>query len=477
MFVGRNDELGFLNEKYESNRAEFVVIYGRRRIGKTALIKEFIKDKKHIFYSAVQITDNVQLEKLSTIILNAFDTKTYTEKFGDWELLFRFLADQCSDKEKNVIVLDEFPYMVESNQSLPSVLQKIWDHYFKDLNVMFIISGSSMSFMEKEILSEKNPLYGRTTGILRIEELGFEVSRAFMGDGSLSLHMDYYSIFSGVPYYLSLIDPKASLRENIKSNILKNGSVLFNEVEFLLKQELREVAQYNAIIESIALGDTKLNDIYQKTGIEKTKLPYYLGGLIDLGIVKKEYPSTIKVREQAKRRSGIYKIDNSYFRFYYSFVYPYISELMEGNIDVILEDVIMERLSMFTSTEFEKVAIAHLRELVKSGQVPIRPVRIGRWWNKNTKIDIVAYDLNGFFMFGECKWRNEKVSVKVLNHLKHKSQLIETVVNEKCYILFSKSGFTKDLIAYSKEVNNLILVDYSGLHSVVISQDNRAGRH
>lgn len=467
MFVGREDELRFLNEKYESDHSEFIVIYGRRRIGKTALIKEFIKDKKHTFYSAVQITDSVQLEKMSAIILNGFDTQIYTDKFGDWEVLFRFLADQCRVGEKHVLVMDEFPYMVEGNRSLPSVLQKMWDHYFKDLNVMFIISGSSMSFMEKEVLSEKNPLYGRTTGILRIKELDFEVSRAFMGEGDLDLHMNYYSIFSGVPYYLSLIDHRISLQENIKNNILRNGSVLFNEVEFLLKQELREVAQYNAIIESIALGDTKLNDIYQKTGIEKTKLPYYLGGLIDLGIVIKEYPSTIKVKEQAKRRSGIYKIDNSYFRFYYAFVYPYISELMEGNIDIILEDVIMERLPMFTSIEFEKVAISYIRELARNKESPIRPVRIGRWWNKDKEIDIVAYDVNGSFMFGECKWRNEKVNMKVLDQLKHKAQFIEKAVGERYYILFSKSGFTKELLTYYKETDDLILVDYSGVRPIV----------
>ncbi len=149
---------------------------------------------------------------------------------------------------------------------------------------------------------KKNPLYGRTTGILRISELEFEVARAFMGEGSLALHMDYYSIFSGVPYYLSLINPSVSLEENIEKNILRNGSVLFNEVEFLLKQELREVAQYNAIIESIALGDTKMNDIYQKTGIEKTKLPYYLGGLIDLGIVKKRISINNKGERTSKKK-------------------------------------------------------------------------------------------------------------------------------------------------------------------------------
>jgi hypothetical protein len=462
MFVGRKEELKFLNNKYISDKAEFVVLYGRRRIGKTALISEFIRDKPNIFYSAVQITDSVQLEKMSSIVKRFFDAVLYSDRFSDWEMLFRFISDSYQSKEKLILVMDEFPYMAEGNKSISSILQKIWDHYFSNMNIMIIICGSSMSFMEKEVLSEKNPLYGRSSGILKIGELDFESSREFMGEGDLEEHLNYYSAFSGVPYYLSLINPALSFGDNIKANILRNGSVLFNEVEFLLKQELREVNQYNAIIESIALGDTRLNDIYQKTGIEHTKLPYYLNSLMNLGIVRKEFPATIKIKEQAKKRSGIYRIDNSYFRFYYNFVYPYISEIMEGNEDIIFEDIILNQLPMFISIEFERVAIEYLRQMVKEKKIPLRPIKIGRWWNKDSEIDLIAFDTQNRFLFGECKWRNKKTGLDVLNQLKAKIGNVNVKPSECYFVFFSKSGFTVELIEYVEKETNIFLVDYSG---------------
>ncbi|TYQ12853.1 UNVERIFIED_CONTAM: hypothetical protein Cloal_3891 [Acetivibrio alkalicellulosi] len=461
MFIGRKEELDFLEEKYKSSKSEFIVLYGRRRIGKTYLTQEFIKNKPHIFYSAVQVTDSVQLTKISTIVQQYFNKDIYSERFADWEAIFKFIIDNTNNTEKLIIVLDEFPYMVQGNKSIPSIMQKLWDHYFSKLKIMLIICGSSMSFMEKKVLSEKNPLYGRTTGVLKIQELDFESSRGFMGEGNLEEHINYYSIFSGVPYYLSMINPEDSFENNIKKNILSNRSVLFNEAEFLLKQELREVSQYNAIIESIALGNTKINDIYQKTGIEKTKIPFYIGNLIELGIIKKEYAVTIKTKEQIKSRMGIYKIDNSYFRFYYAFVYPYISELLEGGSDIIYEQVIQERLSMFVSSEFENIAISKLRELGKNKLLPIRPVKIGRWWHKDNEIDIVAHDINNNYIFGECKWKKEKTNLNTIDQLKLKSTNIGEKINSLSYVLFSKSGFTEELLKYAFSHNEIMLIDYS----------------
>ena len=472
MFIGRKDELMFFDEKYLSNKAELIILYGRRRIGKTALIQEFIKDKPHIFYSAVQITDNVQLTKMSNIIKHFYKKDIYSDRFSDWEALFRFISDHLNEKEKLVLVMDEFPYMVQGNNSIPSILQKLWDLNFSRQNLMIIICGSSMSFMEKEILNEKNPLYGRTTGIVKMREMSFESARGFMGKGNLVEHLNYYSIFSGVPYYLSMIDPMDSFENNLKKNILSNNSVLFNEVEFLLKQELREVNQYNAIIESVALGDTRINDIFQKTGIEKSKLPFYIKNLIDLGIIRKEYPVTISTKEQGKTRSGIYKIDNGYFKFYYAYVYPYISELLEGGANVIFEEVILKQLPMFVSSEFERIAVDKIRELGKNKLIPIRPIKVGRWWKKDKEIDIVAFDLNNNYIFGECKWRNEKVGMKVLEQLKIKDSNFEIPVNNSSYVLFSKSGFTDELIKYARMNKDIMLFDYAGDEPQVIQMED-----
>jgi len=462
MFVGRKEELKFLQDKYASDKAEFVVLYGRRRIGKTALVQEFIQGKPHIFYSAVEITDSVQLMKVTNIVQQFFKQEIYSEKFSDWEAVFRFISDHQDAREKLVLVFDEFPYMAEGNKSISSILQKHWDHVFSKQNLMIIICGSSMRFIESEVLSEKNPLYGRTTGILKMGELDFESARGLMGEGGLVEHLNYYSVFSGVPYYLSMIDPRGTFAGNLRKNILNKNSVLFSEVEFLLKQELREVGQYNAVIESVAIGDTRLNDICQKTGIEKNKLPFYINNLIDLGIIKKEFPATIKLKEQAKTRSGLYKIDNGFFRFYYAYVYPYMSELLDGGADIILEDVIMERLPGFVASTFEKIAIDKVRELAREGVLPIRPIRTGRWWDKDTEIDIVAYDHQDNYLFGECKWRNEKTGGKILEQLRGKALKIGNPVRDSTFILFAKAGFTDELIKQAASDKGLILVDYSG---------------
>lgn len=462
MFVGRMNELDILSEKYNSDKAELVVIYGRRRIGKTALIREFLKGKPHIFYSAVQVTDAIQLEKASAIVTDYYSEKIYSHKFSDWENLFQFIGDHASPDKKMVVAIDEFPYMAQGNSGVSSMLQKQWDLNMSGKQIMLILCGSSMSFMENEVLGEKNPLYGRTTGIIRMTELDFENARAFMGKGDLKEHLGYYSVFSGVPYYLSLIDPAKTFRDNLIVQVFRDSSVLFNETEFLLKQELREVTQYNGIIESIAHGDTRLNDIYQKTGIERSKLPYYLGNLMDLGIVRREFPADMKPKERAKSRSGLYRIDNSFFRFYYGFVYPYMSALLEGAEELIVDEVVLPRINEFVSHEFENIAIKQIRAWSNGNSLPIRPVTVGRWWNKDCEIDILAEDLKGNMMFGECKWRNEKTDITVLENLMEKTIRFNIPEEKKYYVLFSKSGFTNAVLERAKVMERLILCDYSG---------------
>jgi len=462
MFYGRDDELAFLKEKYASDRAEFVVLYGRRRIGKTALLREFSKNKNTVFYNATEIPDRMQLAKLSKIIVEHFSAKIYSSSFEDWEALFEFIAENTTDTEKLVLIIDEFPYIAYSNKSVASILQKQWDQLLQNQNIMLVLCGSAMSFMENEVLGEKNPLYGRTTGILKLQELDFQDAVKFMGVRSFPEQLTLYSIYSGVPYYLQMIDPEGSIEENIQKSIFSTTSVLFNEPEFLLKQELREVSQYNAIVESIANGDTRMNSIYQKTGIAKSKLPYYLNNLMDIGIVKREFPVTMKTKERAKSKSGLYFIDNNFFRFYYAFVYPYLSEIMEGATDILLKDLVIPNLNEFVSLEYERYSLWKLGLMRKQGQLPSNYIRIGRWWEKDLEIDLVGYDLKGNYLLGECKWRKQRCGMKVFNELQAKTEPFKKKVNsrnsEVYYVIFSKSGFTDELLKTAKNRDDLKLL-------------------
>ena len=244
MFIGREAELAFLQSKYEEKKGQLIVLYGRRRVGKTETLKEFCKGKPHVFYSCTQSTDKVQLAKFSKQVFKEnIPAKKYISEFADWESAFRSVLDLPYGDQKKMLIIDEFPYMCKGNKSIPSILQNLWDTDLKDQNVMIVLCGSAMSFIEKDLLAEKNPLYGRATGIYKMTEMGFYDAVKFFPDYSDADKVLAYSILGGIPHYLRQFNPDISVAENIKRNILTKGCVLYSEVEFLLHQELRETPQ------------------------------------------------------------------------------------------------------------------------------------------------------------------------------------------------------------------------------------------
>lgn len=254
MFVGRKAELEFLKSQYERKGGSLVVLYGRRRVGKTETLREFCKGKKRVFFSCTQVTDRIQLRNFSQRLLTEkVPASQYVSEFEDWEKAFRAISDLPYGNEKKLVVIDEFPYMCQGNKGIPSILQNLWDSQWKDENVMIVLCGSTMSFIEKELLAEKNPLYGRATGIYKMTEMGFYDSILFFPGYSAKDKVLAYSILGGVPHYLRQFDPNRTLEENIKRYILSKGSALYSEVDFLLHQELRETPIYNSILEAVAL--------------------------------------------------------------------------------------------------------------------------------------------------------------------------------------------------------------------------------
>ena len=240
MFVGREAELGFFEDKYMEKKGQLIVLYGRRRVGKTETLREFCKDKPHVFFSCTQATDRMQLSKFSKRLLQEdIPARRYVSEFTDWEKAFCAIADLPYGDRKKLVVIDEFPYMCRGNKSIPSILQNLWDTVLKDSNVMIILCGSAMSFMEKELLAEKNPLYGRATGIYKMNAMGFYDAARFFPEYSERDKVLTYAVLGGIPHYLRQFDPEISVAENIKRNILTKGSALYSEVEFLLHQELR----------------------------------------------------------------------------------------------------------------------------------------------------------------------------------------------------------------------------------------------
>lgn len=463
MFIGREAELKFLQDKYTEERGQLIVLYGRRRVGKTETLREFCKDKPHVFFSCTQTTDLVQLRNFSSRMFKEnIPAKNYISEFADWEKAFRAVLDLPYGNQKKLLVIDEFPYMCRGNKSIPSILQNLWDAELRDSNVMIILCGSAMSFIEKELLSEKNPLYGRATGIYKMKEMGFYDAIKFFPEYSDRDKVLTYAVLGGIPHYLRQWNPKLSVDENIKRNILTKGCILYSEVEFLLHQELRETPIYNSIIEAVALGNTKLNDISQKSLLEDTaKTSVYLKNLMELGIVEREFSVDAKIKEQANSGRGTYRLTDNFFRFWYAFGFANYSQLEDGDVDGVYEYVVKPALHEFASFAFEDVCREFVRMLQKKNELPFRYSKMGRWMGKTTvrdekasdglrtaetEIDLLCIGKDAReYLVGECKFKGVPFSYSEyldtlvkLTPLKEKSKFY--------YALFSESGFDQKIL-------------------------------
>ena len=463
MFIGREAELKFLQDKYTEERGQLIVLYGRRRVGKTETLREFCKDKPHVFFSCTQTTDLVQLRNFSSRMFKEnIPAKNYISEFADWEKAFRAVLDLPYGNQKKLLVIDEFPYMCRGNKSIPSILQNLWDAELRDSNVMIILCGSAMSFIEKELLSEKNPLYGRATGIYKMKEMGFYDAIKFFPEYSDRDKVLTYAVLGGIPHYLRQWNPKLSVDENIKRNILTKGCILYSEVEFLLHQELRETPIYNSIIEAVALGNTKLNDISQKSLLEDTaKTSVYLKNLMELGIVEREFSVDSKIKERANTGRGTYRLTDNFFRFWYAFGFANYSQLEDGDVDGVYEYVVKPALQEFASFAFEDVCREFVRMLQKKNELPFRYSKIGRWMGKTTvrdekasdglrtaetEIDLLCIGKDAReYLVGECKFKGVPFSyseyldtLAKLTPLKEKSKFY--------YALFSESGFDQKIL-------------------------------
>lgn len=477
MFIGRKQELKFLNDKYDSPSGQLVVLYGRRRVGKTETLREFCKGKPHVFYSCHEMSDKMQLRSFSVRLLNEkIPAVNYIKEFSDWETAFRSISELPYGDSKKLLIIDEFPYMCKGNASIPSIIQNLWDESLKDENVMIVLCGSAMSFIEKELLAEKNPLYGRATGIYKMESMGFYDAMQFFPDYSDRDKVIAYSVLGGIPHYLRQFDPSLTLDDNIKKNILTKGCALYSEVEFLLRQELRETPLYNSIIEAVALGSTKLNDISTKSLVEDTsKTSVYLKNLIELEIIQREFSVDDGTKKKANTNRGIYRLTDNFFRFWYRFVFTNFSELESGDVDGVFEYAIKPTLHEFASFSFEDVCREYVRELQKANKLPFRYKRMGRWWGKTTvrrkdsvesaetEIDLLAVSQKSDkYLVGECKFKGSPFSYS--EYLDAAAKMSDCKDKAEFYYwLFSESGFDKKLIADAQKDKKLRLISLNDI--------------
>ena len=468
-FLGREKEILVLEKEYNRDSG-FVVIYGRRRIGKTTLIKQFIKSKTAFYFLATKEVESQSMKRFAGVIARTTGNSVMQKAaFSDWLDLFQAVADY-KPNEKKVLVIDEFPYLVKVNDSFPSILQNAWDEILKDSNVMLILCGSLISMMKKHALSYESPLYGRRTAQMRIAPLPFTT---VYENQKLSFEeaAEQYSITGGVPKYMEFFSDGQPLYEQIKENVLSKNGFLYEEPNFLLTDEVQVPTNYFSIIKVIADGNHKLGTIAGILGLETSALTPYLKTLSELGFIEKQVPVTEKNAE--KTRKGLYFISDNFLRFWFRYVYPYKGELELDNTQISLDELDKDFKEKFVAFAYEDICKEIFARLCSDKAIDFTPSKIGSYWlndkSGNTQIDVMAVDtVNKRLFAGECKYHNQPVNAdmyfelvkKVDNSAEIKSAFKGYTV---IYGVFSKSGFTSRMTGISNSNPNLFLINETSI--------------
>ena len=455
------NEIEFLNQEYNKNESSLIILYGRRRIGKTSLIKEFGKNKNMIYFLATEESETQNIEMFKNIIASSINNELLNSITVDnWEILFKTIVAEKS-QDKKVIVLDEFQYLGKVNTSFPSIFQKIWDEILKDKNVMVILCGSLINMMESQTLNYTSPLYGRRTGQIKLKQIPFENYGDFF-DKKMSEKelIEKYAVTGGIPKYIESFKEDDSIFNEIKNNIMNKQSYLYEEPNFLLQKEVSEVGSYFSIIKSIAAGNRKLGNISSNLSVTPTNLSKYLQTLINLDILEREVPITEDNPEKSKK--GQYKIKDNFISFWFQFIYPNRAFLEMDKTDSVLKKIKLNFIDNHVSYIYEDICKQKMWSLVASGKLKIQYNKIGRWWNNSEEIDIVGLnEEEKSIIFGECKYYKDgkPMGAKVFYDLKEKSRLVDwnRTNRKEMFILFSASGYTEELKKIAKESDELIL--------------------
>ena len=443
MFIGRRAELAMLEEAYREPGFRMTVIYGRRRIGKSTLIAEFLKNKRGSYYAATETMFPANLRKWSEQLIRDLAPESEGAHFEDADAFFRFMAGLCAG-ERTVIALDELPYIAEADPSFLSVFQRAIDTVLSSSNIFLILCGSAVSFMEKEVLSEKSPLFGRRSSQLFLKPFDYRDAARFVPSYAPEEKAVVYGVTGGVAKYLSLFDPSLSLDENLIRNFFRPSGYLYEEASNLLSQEFRNVGSYQAVIEACAEGANKASELADKAHVSSAALSYLLQNLITVGIVEKAVPLT----DESNKKKCRYELSDTMYLFWYKFIPDARAAIELGRGEAYFLRNVKPRLHEYMGPVFERICRQYTLCKGLDGELSCFVSQTGAWWGTDrtrlpTDIDVVGLDPGTHrAVLGECKFKNEPLGKEAYDALMARQGLIDRRYTETQFLFFSLSGFT-----------------------------------
>ncbi|MEM7535969.1 MAG: ATP-binding protein [Chloroflexota bacterium] len=460
-FVNRKKELCILDTRYESNQAEFLVVTGRRRVGKTSVLAQFARQHQGIYFLGYLDSEESLLQQFSQLIYQSEypDSKpddAFT--YGSWLGLFRAIG-RLAQNQRLVVIIDEYPYLVGSSQRLASQLQKVWDEILQHSQIYLVICGSYISVMKRDLLDRDAPLHGRRTGQLFVQPLTVWQAAEFLPNYTPLEIVDAYAVAGGTPAYLRQLSDQRDIWDNIRYSVLNRGSMLYNEPDLLLRDELREPRLYAAILRAIAAGNHQLKKIATAAGIESSNsVSSYLDLLKSLRWVEHRVP--LGSTRHEGQRWGTWHLVDAYIRFWARYVLPHVRRLEYDEADELLYELIRPTWAQFVGVVWEDIARQHLPLLSKEREIPFWPEEVGSWWSAKAQIDLVGVNYaDRLAVLGEARWREEKVGVRYFNELEKKADhwLNNQSGWKLFYVFYSKRGFTDDLVSLAAQQGSILL--------------------
>jgi AAA+ ATPase superfamily predicted ATPase len=472
-FVGRQHEMADLSEMVKEPGAQFLIMYGRRRVGKTTLLLHWAQQSglPFVYWVADRLSPALQLRSFSQALYNKMypDTPADAEfTYPTWEMAFQQAARAATD-QRLILILDEFPYLAEAEPGLPSVLQNLWDHHLKQTRIVLVLAGSHIGMMSR-LLHYHAPLYGRFTGHLHLKPLPFTDLAAFLPRYSIAERVAVYAILGGIPAYLERFDDTATLAENVQRRIFRPTGIFRVDPLFLLQDQVREPRNYLSILQAIGEGQHTLDEIARTTGLPKQNVSTYLGRLADLYLTERRTPVTLLQKRREKSRQGRWHLRDSYLRFYFQFIAPSERALELELMDAVWADIHAQMRAFVGMTAFEELCREWVLAQARGGHLPFAPEDVGSHWATDVQVDVVAISWREkAILLGECKWGTDRVGRALLRELiEEKTPKVLAALSDQGknwtvhLAFFARLGFTEAARAEAEQ-HEIQLVDLERL--------------